>query len=90
MSLTRVIIIALAAASFATGAAAQRGTGSGPVAAACQDEIAKYCSHPFCSRPHRQSISSSSSSEMKANADRTVRDQAFKTCQQVPCAHRPE
>jgi putative transposase len=27
---------------------------------------------------------------MKANADRTVRDQAFKTCQQVPCAQRPE
>jgi hypothetical protein len=44
MSLTRVIIVALAAASFATDAAAQRGTGSGPVAAACQDEIAKYCS----------------------------------------------
>lgn len=44
MSLTRVIIIALAAASFATDAAAQRGPGSGPVAAACQGEIAKYCS----------------------------------------------
>ncbi len=43
MSLARIIIIAVAAASFATGAAAQRGTGSGPVAASCQDEIAKYC-----------------------------------------------
>ncbi len=44
MSLTRFIITALVAASFATGAAAQRGTGDGPVAAACQDDIAKYCS----------------------------------------------
>ena len=43
MSLTRFIITALVAASFATGAAAQRGTGDGPVAAACQDDIAEYC-----------------------------------------------
>jgi hypothetical protein len=44
MIIPRTLIAALAVAAFATGAAAQRGDGSGPVAAACQDDIAKYCS----------------------------------------------
>jgi hypothetical protein len=43
MSLQRTLIACLAAAFFTTAAAAQGGTGSGPVAAACQADIAKYC-----------------------------------------------
>lgn len=44
MIIRRSLLTALAIAAFATGAAAQRGDGSGPVATACQDDIAKYCS----------------------------------------------
>lgn len=44
MSMSRTLITAFAIAAFASSAAAQRGDGSGPVAAACQDEIAKFCS----------------------------------------------
>lgn len=44
MSMKRMIIAAVATITVASSAVAQPAPGTGPVAAACQDDIAKYCS----------------------------------------------